>query len=467
MLWRTGCVYFLIIWILCTVWLLCVALRSAPVLQRRPPLALHDRLPTRYTYQTNDDVSCSVCYFPTVCLFGRTAYMPAVAAHAAQSFAQNYQCGLTCNRAQPVDNCTMHFGEGLQLRFDRDLANFSTQPLDVLNLAEGNPVDIGYTTSSDMTHFPHYLERTFLDVWRMLSYLENMHRSRPFARRFQDENGSPNPTILTHDSIRRSERDWFVGFHTVMQLIYDSIIFQDLSRWSRLDTMCYRSALVHRCDGPSSAFMAVFRQLLKQSLGVSQDPLFSQSVVRVGYLSRLKNRVINDIDAIVSNSTSMAAVNGLELVSRTLLFEKLSYGEQVRELSQTDILVAAHGAGLANLLFMPAHSHVIEITPFAFKPFYDWLSHEGGIAYHWVESQAEVRKMAECAKRNGNDEFAALYANISQDGIRRPSVQSTLGRRDCFRQQNLTVDVQPLATNISQIAFNFVRKRSSAKGVKL
>ena len=39
----------------------------------------------------------------------------------------------------------------------------------------------------------------------------------------------------------------------------------------------------------------------------------------------------------------------------------LTFQEQVDVMANTGILIAVHGAGLANVMFMPAHSVVIEV----------------------------------------------------------------------------------------------------------
>jgi len=46
---------------------------------------------------------------------------------------------------------------------------------------------------------------------------------------------------------------------------------------------------------------------------------------------------------------------------------RLGFEEQVRAMAETGILVAAHGAALANLVFLPAHAVVIELFPYGMK----------------------------------------------------------------------------------------------------
>lgn len=70
---------------------------------------------------------------------------------------------------------------------------------------------------------------------------------------------------------------------------------------------------------------------------------------------------------------------------------------QVQRFSQVDILVAAHGAGLTNVIFMIPDSFLIELMP----PFWDLacykrLSENAGIGYKMI--RAVGKKGKECDK---------------------------------------------------------------------
>lgn len=62
---------------------------------------------------------------------------------------------------------------------------------------------------------------------------------------------------------------------------------------------------------------------------------------------------------------------------------KLSFAEQVHLMAGTGILIAPHGAALANIMFLPAHAVVIEMFPYLMKKnTYRYLSHLFDLVYY-------------------------------------------------------------------------------------
>lgn len=66
-----------------------------------------------------------------------------------------------------------------------------------------------------------------------------------------------------------------------------------------------------------------------------------------------------------------------------LLFEQLPFAEQVRIMNECDAVAGTHGAGLANMLFMPEESRVVEIVQ-TFKPCFEILARVLGHDYDRV-----------------------------------------------------------------------------------
>jgi hypothetical protein len=65
----------------------------------------------------------------------------------------------------------------------------------------------------------------------------------------------------------------------------------------------------------------------------------------------------------------------------------LSFCGQVALMAGTGVLIAPHGAALANLMFMPAHAAVIELFPYLMKKnTYRHLASLMGLHYHPVYS---------------------------------------------------------------------------------
>ena len=81
------------------------------------------------------------------------------------------------------------------------------------------------------------------------------------------------------------------------------------------------------------------------------------------------------------------------------MLEKETASQQVRRFGQLDILVAAHGAGLTNVIFMLPRSYLIELMP----PYWDLacykrLSDNANVGYVMLKSVGE--KGPECKKNS-------------------------------------------------------------------
>lgn len=77
---------------------------------------------------------------------------------------------------------------------------------------------------------------------------------------------------------------------------------------------------------------------------------------RITVITRIGTRNVVNID----EGVELIRSYGLE-VNWITEMGLLTFNEQVAAMANTGILLAVHGAGLANVLFMPAHSVVVEV----------------------------------------------------------------------------------------------------------
>jgi glycoprotein 2-beta-D-xylosyltransferase len=81
----------------------------------------------------------------------------------------------------------------------------------------------------------------------------------------------------------------------------------------------------------------------------------------------------------------LSTVNGVESV-RLVRFETLSFGEQLRLLRETDVLIGIHGAALSHMLFMDeTKSQTIEFQPESQLDFFEYLSEWKGMDHKIIE----------------------------------------------------------------------------------
>lgn len=99
-----------------------------------------------------------------------------------------------------------------------------------------------------------------------------------------------------------------------------------------------------------------------------------------------------------------------DLGFKTVVLGELSVAEQIRCFSRAGVIVGAHGAGLSNLVFAPAHARVVEITNTRVRHMQDFriIAAQTGMRYTEVVSAwyAEPRVDAPSQNPQHRDYFA-------------------------------------------------------------
>jgi hypothetical protein len=151
---------------------------------------------------------------------------------------------------------------------------------------------------------------------------------------------APDPLVILAERHRKP-----YVLHTLGLLGIRHPLF--LPRKSRLQA---RQLLLPPFVGPPSFHRPELLKVLRQRLGVGQGMPHRRI-----YLSRVKARFRK-----ILNEPALEAYlkpYGFE----TVFAETLSIAEQMQLFSETEVLLSNHGAGLSNLLFMPAGSLVLEL----------------------------------------------------------------------------------------------------------
>jgi capsular polysaccharide biosynthesis protein len=74
-----------------------------------------------------------------------------------------------------------------------------------------------------------------------------------------------------------------------------------------------------------------------------------------------------------------------DLGFKTVVLGELSVVDQIRCFSRASVIVGAHGAGLSNLIFAPAHSRVVEITNTRVRHMKDFRIITAQMGMHYTE----------------------------------------------------------------------------------
>ncbi|RCV31243.1 hypothetical protein SETIT_6G160900v2 [Setaria italica] len=112
----------------------------------------------------------------------------------------------------------------------------------------------------------------------------------------------------------------------------------------------------------------------------------SSALLRVTLLFRTGARAFKD-EAAVARVFGAECARVAGCVVTAAHASNLTFCDQVRLLSATDVLVSAHGAQLANMLFMDRNSSVMEFYPLG------WRQRAGGgqFVYRWMADRAGMR----------------------------------------------------------------------------
>ena len=122
------------------------------------------------------------------------------------------------------------------------------------------------------------------------------------------------------------------------------------------------------------------------------------------YISRKGKRIVNNESEVID----LLKTIGFHVV----VCENLSFEDQVKTFSNADVVIAPHGAGLTNLLFIKDNAKVLELrSPKYFGKCYYYLSNHLGFQYYSLYGKGELPRTKERAS-------ISLYENIDVDILR-------------------------------------------------
>ncbi|MFC1680861.1 DUF563 domain-containing protein [Pseudomonadota bacterium] len=137
-----------------------------------------------------------------------------------------------------------------------------------------------------------------------------------------------------------------------------------------------------------------------QSTGTKYYPMWVTERLRSWFLPHLDQS--NDKRRIYiarSQKNGRCLANEHEILSfltstgfEYILPERLSFLDQVRAFRDAEVVVAPHGAGLANIVFCSAGTKVIELFPSDTKYTYYKISQTAGLDYYFVKAPGEQNR---------------------------------------------------------------------------
>ncbi|KAI0557022.1 hypothetical protein FGB62_356g03 [Gracilaria domingensis] len=121
----------------------------------------------------------------------------------------------------------------------------------------------------------------------------------------------------------------------------------------------------------------------------------------------------------------------------------------------THVLVASHGAGMTNIMFMKQASHVIEIIPFSmYKVGFRRLSRLAGLRYKNIVAEADMNGVETCARNEMLDEqFWTGWKMVLSGSVMRLGKDAT--ERCCIRTQDLRIPETELEAVLALVAARY------------
>lgn len=146
--------------------------------------------------------------------------------------------------------------------------------------------------------------------------------------------------------------------------------------------------------------------------GISRDPPWTISGMRkrpcrlsATVLTRKGPRALLRLQNLEKRIRALAVSKSLLIDFKVVDFSEVPFEEQVHVMQNTNVLIATHGAGNANFIFMRPASAVIEVFPFSYKagPF-DSFARIFGLHYRFAMSAPQTDVFKECMNRHESNE---------------------------------------------------------------
>ncbi|CAF0999201.1 unnamed protein product [Brachionus calyciflorus] len=196
--------------------------------------------------------------------------------------------------------------------------------------------------------------------------------------KFNNDNKCKNFTSIRLVDRKLSDiNEWqkrFLEISTGLKVEGNNYDFTNEPNRKQETIQCFKYFLVpgtaiYLFTGPREAID--FRKRVSQELNLN---FVRERIVLVKRKSRLiKNQ--NELEDFIRSKFDNSSID-------IIFLEELNFTQQVEKMSKAKLLIAVHGAGLTNAIFLPSTSAVIEITaPHFYYPLYERISVQSGHFY--------------------------------------------------------------------------------------
>lgn len=296
-------------------------------------------------------------------------------------------------------------------------------------------------TSAPRNHMPHFITDIFLPLVASETLLGSGRITLPYSAIHRNEalnvqtTSAPqfsefNPSMLVFDETwKQASSEWVPR---VMQFFLNpSIGFSMIRggpekiqrsafRKSPLLATVFRSVISSNVEkhSPFGLFDARGQNIVFDANNISRSPVWTMSgiaktpcQIKITVLTRKGPRALLKLGKLKERIKALGSKAGIRSAFEVVDFEEKSFNDQVRIMQETNVLIATHGAGNANFIFLRPSAAVIEIFPFAYKagPF-DSFARIFGLEYTFAMSAPQTGVFKECMRRHEHNERISKLA---------------------------------------------------------
>ncbi|CAN8062908.1 unnamed protein product [Agarophyton chilense] len=196
-----------------------------------------------------------------------------------------------------------------------------------------------------------------------------------------------------------------IGFHMVPDITSD----HSSELRGRDRPLFFRSIMLTNINPyePYGLFGADGKNRVFTVNGISREPTWTSKgmlkrpcEVSVTVLTRKGHRALLELDELQKVINARFTEQGLDLNFKVVDFTDSCFEDQVRIMQRTNVLIASHGAGNTNIVFLKPGGTVIEVFPFSYKagPF-DGFAKIFGIEYKTAMSAPQTSVFKGCLRR--------------------------------------------------------------------
>ncbi|GJD07741.1 hypothetical protein Gasu2_20820 [Galdieria sulphuraria] len=276
------------------------------------------------------------------------------------------------------------------------------------------------------THMPHFIE----DITPFIAFKDILEGQRttlhemPFHKKYSSEGNFPmvdwqksnygiNPFFLFDNSgFHRFNGSWTQDFLALLLGKVDLSSFVE-SININASMKCFRSVVTGKGSdvkyllNSENSFFKV-NNLRKEARTASY---WCEKPIQVTILSRKTNNARTLVGAdnfaenirklqVTKESTQDKKTCHMTFHCQIVYFEEMTFLEQVSIMQKTDILIAVHGAGNTNIVFLPENSVLIEIYPFAYKAnIFEELARKYLLRYDFLIAEPDTKSFKQCLQK--------------------------------------------------------------------